>query len=137
MSPRRWRSTASSRYVPAETPGHEVDALPAGEFEGAFLPCTFWLATSYARSGRTDEAESILTRAEAVAGTLGLFAEEVDARSRTFLGNFPLLFAQVEYVRAVLELAKARPLDRARMMVGMLEQRVGRMLDPLLGKEQG
>ena len=121
------------RFLAAELPGEEP--LPLGAFEGAFLPCTFWLATSYAKSGCTDEAESILAGAEAVAGTLGLFAEEVDARSRMFLGNYPLLFAQVEYVRAVLELAKARPLDRARMMVGMLEQRVERMLDPLLGKE--
>ena len=87
------------RYVP---PGAD---LPLGEFEGAFLPCTFWLATVRALAGRTDEAEAILAAAEAAAGELGLFAEEVDARSGAFLGNTPLLFAQAEYARAVLELA--------------------------------
>ena len=80
--------------------------------------------------GRPDEAEAILTHAEAVAGELGLFAEEVDARTGRFLGNTPLLFAQVEYVRAILETAKARPLDRARLMVGILEQRLGRLIKP-------
>lgn len=115
------------RFVAGETPGHED--LPVGEFEGAFLPCTFWLATAYAMMGRPDEAEAILARVERIAGPLGLFAEEVDARAGTFLGNSPLLFAHVEYARAVLELAKARPRDKARLMIGMVEQRVGRLLE--------
>ncbi len=114
------------RFVPGETPGHED--LPVGEFEGAFLPCTFWLATTYAKAGRPDEADALLQQAEAVAGELGLFAEEVDARSRIFLSNTPLLFAQMEYVRAVVELARARPLDAARMMAGTAKQRIGGFL---------
>ena len=87
------------RYVPGDSPGKRD--LPVGEFEGAFLPCTFWLATVYARAGRRREAAAILARAETAAGELGLFAEEVDARSGAALGNFPLLFAHAEHVRAV------------------------------------
>jgi alpha,alpha-trehalase len=79
--------------------------MPLGEFEGAFLPCTFWLATVFAKMGRKTEAEDILRRAEAIAGPAGLFAEGVDARSDDFLGNTPLLFSQIEYVRAVRALA--------------------------------
>ncbi len=94
------------RYVPADKSGN--DSLPLGEFEGAFLPCSFWLATVYARAGRTAEAEAILARVEATAGELGLFAEEVDARTGQSLGNYPLLFSEVEYVRAVLELEAAQ-----------------------------
>ncbi len=104
--------------------------LAVGEFEGAFLPCTFWLVTTYAMAGQPDTAEAILEQAEAVAGELGLFAEEVDARTRTFLGNTPLLFAQVEYVRAILELAKARPLDKARLMLGQAKQQIAQRLTP-------
>ena len=111
------------RFVAGETPGHED--LPVGEFEGSFFPCTFWLATTYAKAGQPDRAEAILARAEATAGALGLFAEEVDARSGAFLGNYPLLFAQVEYVRTILELAKARPLDRMRLLVGQAAVRLG------------
>jgi GH15 family glucan-1,4-alpha-glucosidase len=110
------------RFRADETPGHE--SLPLGEFEGAFLPCTFWLATTYAMSGCADEAEAILRRVEAIAGDPGLLAEEVDARTGAFLGNTPLLFAHVEYARAVLQLAKARPLSKTRLMLGMVRQRV-------------
>jgi GH15 family glucan-1,4-alpha-glucosidase len=42
-----------------------------------------------------------------MAGELGLFAEEADGRSHAFLGNTPLLFSQVEYVRAAVGVAKA------------------------------
>lgn len=101
---------------------------PVGAFEGAFLPCTFWLATTYALAGRPEEAEAILTRAEAAAGELGLFAEEAEARTGGFLGNHPLLFSHVEYIRAVMELAKARPLDKARLMVGKVVHGVRRLL---------
>jgi GH15 family glucan-1,4-alpha-glucosidase len=90
------------RYTPA------TDELPLGKFEGAFLPCTFWLATVLAMAGQTDEARTILAGAEAIADELGLFAEEVDVASRSFLGNTPLLFAHAEYVRAVIAIASGR-----------------------------
>jgi GH15 family glucan-1,4-alpha-glucosidase len=93
------------RFVPAETPG--VGKLPLGEYEGAFLPCTFWLATANAMMGRVTEAEAILQRAERIAGPLGLFAEGVDTRTDIFLGNGPLLFSHAEYVRAVTHIARS------------------------------
>jgi GH15 family glucan-1,4-alpha-glucosidase len=89
------------RFDPLRTPGVLKEQIPLGQFEGAFLPCTFWLATVLAKMGRHKEAESILERAEKLAGPVGLFAEGVDARSNDFLGNHPLLFSQIEYVRAV------------------------------------
>ena len=82
--------------------------LSVGQFEGAFLPCVFWHAHALAKAGRCDEAEAILRRCEAIAGETGLFAEEVDAKKSIFLGNTPLLFSHVEYVRAVMELNQAR-----------------------------
>jgi len=69
-----------------------------------------------------------LQKVEESVGNLGLLAEEIDAGSGAFLGNTPLLFSQVEYVRAVMEVAKARPIDRARMMLSMAEQRVRRVI---------
>ncbi len=114
------------RFVASETPGHPD--MPLAEFEGAFLPCTFWLATAYAKDGRVESAERILQKVEESVGDLGLLAEEIDARSGAFLGNTPLLFSQVEYVRAVMEVARAQPIDWAKMMVGMAEQRIRRMI---------
>lgn len=93
------------RFQPGKTPGY--DDVPVGEFEGAFLPCTFWLATTYAMQGRVQDADDILAQAERVAGDLGLFAEEVDARTGHFLGNTPLLFSHMEYVRAIVALSRA------------------------------
>jgi GH15 family glucan-1,4-alpha-glucosidase len=64
-----------------------VDALPAGE--GAFLPCSFWLADAYALTGRRAEAEALFERLLALRNDVGLLAEEYDPRSRHMLGNFP------------------------------------------------
>jgi GH15 family glucan-1,4-alpha-glucosidase len=64
-----------------------VDALPAGE--GAFLPCSFWLADSYLLTGRRQEAEALFERLLALSNDVGLFAEEYDTASKRMLGNFP------------------------------------------------
>jgi GH15 family glucan-1,4-alpha-glucosidase len=64
-----------------------VDALPAGE--GAFLPCSFWLADCYALTGRREQSEALFERLLALRNDVGLFAEEYDPRTRRMLGNFP------------------------------------------------
>lgn len=91
------------RFDPQQTPG--MPQIPLGQYEGAFLPCTFWLARAYVQQGQPRRAEAILSQAEELAGPLRLFAEGVDTRSGSFLGNTPLLFSHVEFVRAALELA--------------------------------
>jgi GH15 family glucan-1,4-alpha-glucosidase len=64
-----------------------VDALPAGE--GAFLPCSFWLADCYVMSGRRREGEALFERLLSLSNDVGLFAEEYDPRAKRMLGNFP------------------------------------------------
>ena len=76
--------------------------------EGGFLMCTFWLAQVYIQRGELECAEATLQRAEGIAGGLGLYAEAVDARNNTWLGNTPLLFSQIEYARAALALSRAQ-----------------------------
>jgi GH15 family glucan-1,4-alpha-glucosidase len=65
----------------------EVDGLPPGE--GAFLPCTFWLADNLALQGRHEDAREIFARLLAVRNDVGLLSEEYDPVSRRLLGNFP------------------------------------------------
>lgn len=93
------------RFDPTDTLGGKQ--LPLGEFEGAFLPCVFWHAHTLALLGRVDEARALLARCDRVAGKPGLFAEEIDARRNVLLGNTPLLFSHVEYVRAAIAINEA------------------------------
>lgn len=96
------------RFRPDESEGEVAQPL-----EGAFLPCSFWLATARAMAGQIDRAERLLERPETLSGELGLFAEEVDPRTGQFLGNYPLLFSHVEHIRAIVALQKARSLAGA------------------------
>ncbi len=64
-----------------------VDALPP--CEGAFLPCSFWLADSLVLIGRREEGEALFERLLALSNDLGLLAEEYDTHERHMLGNFP------------------------------------------------
>jgi len=86
------------RFNPAEVP--EVKGSAMGEFESAFLPCTFWLASACALLGRQRDALDVLAAARRVAGPLGLYAEAIDPRGPSFAGNTPLLFSHVEHIRA-------------------------------------
>jgi GH15 family glucan-1,4-alpha-glucosidase len=64
-----------------------VDALPAGE--GAFLPCSFWLADCYALTGQRAKGVALFQRLLALCNDVGLLAEEYDPRAGRMLGNFP------------------------------------------------
>jgi GH15 family glucan-1,4-alpha-glucosidase len=73
--------------------------------EGAFLPCTFWLATCLARQDRANEAREAFERAAATANDLGLFAEEFDPAAERMLGNFPQALTHLSHIEAALALA--------------------------------
>ena len=90
------------RY-PTET---GVDGLPPGE--GAFLPCTFWLADNYAIAGRTQEARDLFQRLLDLRNDVGLLSEEYDPVQRRQLGNFPQAFTHVSMVNTAHNLMPAQ-----------------------------
>jgi GH15 family glucan-1,4-alpha-glucosidase len=79
-----------------------IDGFPDGE--GAFLPCTFWLADNYHLIGRHEEACDILERLLSLRNDLGLLSEEYDSRNRRLVGNFPQAFSHVALVNTALRL---------------------------------
>ncbi|MBE0595707.1 MAG: glycoside hydrolase family 15 protein, partial [Desulfuromonadales bacterium] len=82
------------------------DGLPGKE--GTFGLCTFWLVDALALSGRLEEAEKIFASIARHVNHVGLFAEQIDAASGAFLGNFPQAFTHIGLINSVLNLAWAR-----------------------------
>jgi GH15 family glucan-1,4-alpha-glucosidase len=92
------------RYATGSAIG--VDGLPPGE--GAFLPCTFWLADNLAMMGRYAEARAIFERLVGLCNDVGLLAEEYDPRARRQLGNFPQAFTHVFLINTANNLTLAQ-----------------------------
>ena len=84
---------------------HAPDGLPAGE--GAFLPCSFWLADAYLLTGRRREAEKLFERLVGLCNDVGLLSEEYDPRSKRFLGNFPQAFSHIALINTAFNLTRA------------------------------
>ncbi|MGH8737184.1 MAG: glycoside hydrolase family 15 protein [Burkholderiales bacterium] len=81
-----------------------VDGLAPGE--GAFLPCSFWLADNLAMMGRKDEAQALFERLLALRNDVGLLAEEYDPRARRQLGNFPQALSHIALIDTARNLAR-------------------------------
>jgi GH15 family glucan-1,4-alpha-glucosidase len=78
--------------------------------EGAFIPCSFWLAECYAKQHRNEEARVIFDRAIATANHLGLLAEEYDPRAEQMLGNYPQALSHLSHLTAALAIGQQRPI---------------------------
>jgi GH15 family glucan-1,4-alpha-glucosidase len=82
--------------------GEADDGLPPGE--GAFLPCSFWLADCLAMLGREEESRALFERLAGLANDVGLLAEEYDPRLGRMVGNFPQAFTHVGLVNTAMNL---------------------------------
>ena len=85
----------------------EPDGLPGGE--GAFLACSFWLASVLHMQGRVDEARALFDRLVALCNDVGLLSEEYDPRAQAFRGNFPQAFSHVALVTTAMRLGGLPP----------------------------
>ena len=100
------------------TSAGDVDGLPGGE--GAFLPCSFWLADALSLIGRQDEARELFERLLGIRNDLGLLSEEYDPVERRLLGNFPQAFTHVGLVNSAQNLSApdGRPMQERRSSTG-------------------
>jgi GH15 family glucan-1,4-alpha-glucosidase len=92
------------RYATAASDGH-VDGLPGKE--GAFLPCSFWLADALHMAGRRREARVLFERLLTLRNDLGLLSEEYDVDRGRMVGNFPQAFTHLALVGTAHRLGAA------------------------------
>ncbi len=104
--------------------GGGVDGLPPGE--GAFLPCSFWLADNLILQGRVAEADALFQRLVALTNDVGLLAEEYDPRAKRQLGNFPQAFSHVALVNTAFNLTRSKGPAEQRAARGRHRQAAGR-----------
>jgi GH15 family glucan-1,4-alpha-glucosidase len=86
--------------------------------EGTFTICSFWLVSALAEIGEVDRARDLCERLLGYASSLGLYAEEIDARTGRHLGNFPQAFTHLALINAVMHVIRADAvLDERRSLV--------------------
>ena len=98
------RKLVVNGFVMRYLPGNRVDGLPPQE--GAFLPCSFWLADALALAGRRKEAVALFERLLALRNDVGLLSEEYDYRRRRLVGNFPQTLTHVALVNTACNLSR-------------------------------
>mgnify|MGYP003462489685 FL=1 len=69
--------------------------------EGTFLICSFWMVAALSEIGERGKARALCERLLAVAGSLDLYAEELDTETNQHLGNFPQAFTHLALINAV------------------------------------
>ena len=109
-------------FVMRYDPSTQVDGLPGGE--GAFLPCTCWLADCLALQDQHGDARELFERVLAVRNDLGLLSEEYNPTLRRMVGNFPQAFSHVSLI------GTARNLSRGEVGPAERRRRVGRRARP-------
>jgi GH15 family glucan-1,4-alpha-glucosidase len=98
------RHLTSDGFVARYPTESGVDGLPPGE--GAFLPCTFWLADNMFLLGRHDDACSLFDRLLKIRNDVGLLAEEYDPVAQRQLGNFPQAMSHVSLINTAWNLSR-------------------------------
>ncbi|HTV32802.1 MAG TPA: glycoside hydrolase family 15 protein [Methylocella sp.] len=81
------------------------DGLPPGE--GAFLPCSFWLADAYVLIGRNADAQRLFKRLVGLCNDVGLLSEEYDPGAQRLVGNFPQAFSHIALINTAHNVAAA------------------------------
>jgi len=85
--------------------GSVLDDFPPGEHP--FLACSFWLVSQYARSGRLDDARTLMDRLVGLTNDVGLLSEEYDMKAGRHVGNTPQALTHLAMVQAADWIARA------------------------------
>lgn len=80
------------------------DGLPGRE--GAFLLASFWLVDALIFAGEIKRAKLYLTSLMKLANHVGLYAEEINPKTKEFLGNFSQAYTHIGLINSAYYLAK-------------------------------
>ena len=80
--------------------------------EGTFLICSFWLVSALAIVGELQRARDLMERLLRISSPLGLYAEEFDAGTGRFLGNFPQAFSHLALLEAAARIIVPEMLEQ-------------------------
>jgi GH15 family glucan-1,4-alpha-glucosidase len=92
------RTLSEDGLVWRTPPGGDTD-------QGAFIPCSCWLADCRALQGRREEAVRLLERVLALRNDVGLLSEEYHPGLGRLLGNFPQALSHLALVNTALGLS--------------------------------
>jgi len=84
----------------------ETDDGLTGE-EGTFTICSFWLVSALVEIGLLPRARALCQKLLSMSSQLELFAEEIDPRTATHLGNFPQAFTHLALINAAMHVIAA------------------------------
>ncbi len=102
----------------------ETDDGLHGE-EGTFLICSFWMVAALSEIGERAQARELCERLLGAAGSLDLFAEELDPVSGRHLGNFPQAFTHLALINAVSHVIADERRDRKDGMTAVFSEMGG------------
>jgi GH15 family glucan-1,4-alpha-glucosidase len=97
------------KYCPGGNLYHRhLEKARAQRREGAFLAGTFWVAHYWVVRGDLGRASRMIDAGLSHANDLGLFPEEIDARSGRMLGNIPLGLVHASFLSVVADYNERR-----------------------------
>ena len=73
--------------------------------EGAFLACSFWMASNLHLIGREEDARQLYDKLLGLRNELGLLSEEYDPAHARMLGNFPQALSHIALVHTAFTLS--------------------------------
>jgi GH15 family glucan-1,4-alpha-glucosidase len=79
------------------------DGLSGGE--GAFLLCSFWMVDALVFAGEKDKAQDLFEKLLTYRNHVGLYSEEIDPKTKDFLGNFPQAYTHIGLVNSAFYLS--------------------------------
>jgi GH15 family glucan-1,4-alpha-glucosidase len=77
----------------------------AGDEEGVFTACSYWMVSALALVGRRDEARARLAELHDTPNDVGILAEMLDPKTGAFLGNLPQALSHLALMHAAITLS--------------------------------